>query len=579
MKLSTGMLGDVLIAFGTLPASLPARFADSPWAAADSGEGWQLFCCAPCADWRGTPLTRLEQDGWLVFSLGEFAPAAHSAIDEAELTRQVAAFHGRALVLAWDAHQRHWHAWTDRFGTLHAYRADGVLSTFSPAAAAFTPRSLDWVALAGFFACGFFPGERTQLEGLSILRPSTHTVLDSRGNLLRQERIVAWQHAPDTRRTYDETVNAFGRIFLEVMADALKGSPVALPLSGGLDSRSTAAAITPSLAANAWAYSYGYTADSVETRIARQVAAARGLPFQAFTIAPYLFENLERLLAWTEGFQDVTQARQAAVRDALALRGGSLVGALWGDVWLDNMGLGEGQVSPAEAAAFALGKMLKRGRTWLLQHVVGSHLTGGECDVALEAWVRQELFALQGIAEADFRVKAFKTEQWSFRWSLPPVRVFQSAAWPRLVFYDGRLADFFATVPAGFLSGRRLQIDFLKRFAPDLARITWQVYDANLYDVQHFNTWQLPKRALKKAWRLARGKQVLERNWEVQFLHPAGRAGLERWLLRPGLRLHQLVAPGEVAALLNSFFAAPDAANGYTVSMLLTFSAWLEQYG
>ena len=157
------------------------------------------------------------------------------------------------------------------------------------------------------------------------------------------------------------------------------------------------------------------------------------------------------------------------------------------------------------------------------------------------------------------------------------MRVFQSAAWPRLVFYDARLADFFCTVPSNFVSGRRLQIDYLKRYAPDLARITWQDYDADLFTYQHYNTWMLPKRAFKKAWRRLTMGQVLERNWQVQLLNQAGRRGLEHWLLRPGLKLHAFVAPSTVRALLDTFYKAPLLeGRGYTTSILLTFSVWLE---
>lgn len=75
-------------------------------------------------------------------------------------------------------------------------------------------------------------------------------------------------------------------------------------------------------------------------------------------------------------------------------------------------------------------------------------------------------------------------------------------------------------------------------------------------------------------------KKIIERNWEVQFLCPSGRAGLERWLLRPGLRLHEFASLKAVRQLLDDFYRAPlENGRGYTVSMLLTFSAWLEIYG
>ena len=65
----------------------------------------------------------------------------------------------------------------------------------------------------------------------------------------------------------------------------------------------------------------------------------------------------------------------------------------------------------------------------------------------------------------------------------------------------------------------------------------------------------------------------------MQFLNPQGRLGLEHWLLRPGLRLHEFFSPAALTGLLHDFYQDPLAQKrGYTVSMLLTFSAWLEHY-
>ena len=90
----------------------------------------------------------------------------------------------------------------------------------------------------------------------------------------------------------------------------------------------------------------------------------------------------------------------------------------------------------------------------------------------------------------------------------------------------------------------------------------------------------LPKRALKKLFRVVTGGHVIERNWEVQFLSDSGRAGLERWLLAPGLKLHDLMPRPAVVELIADFFESPfEEGRGYTLSMLLTFSAWLETYG
>ncbi|MGH7410397.1 MAG: hypothetical protein ACREJ6_04960, partial [Candidatus Methylomirabilis sp.] len=483
--------------------------------------------------------------------------------------------------------------WTDRFGTVHAYYAtDGrraALGTFFPVVASLASRRrLDWVGLTGFFGFGFFPQDRTFFEDVRILRPASHYVFDETGRLLREDRYWQWRHEPDGRRSYDDTVAEFGQVLGDVLADQIHDGRIAVPISGGLDSRTTVAVMTrdpcrPAADGRLWSYSYGYSDDSIETRIARRVASARELPFQSLTIRPYLFDRMDLVLASVEGFQDVTQCRQAFVSMEIRRHADYLIAAHWGDVWLDDMGL-IGEEFPPRRDEFiidhALGKTAKRGREWLLKNLCQSRLNGREPHTLLRDLVRGELARVQDVADPDFRVKAFKTEQWSFRWTLASLRMFQPGASPKLPFYDTRLSDFFATVPTEFVAGRRLQIDYLKRFAPDLARIRWQAYDTNLFWYPYFSSWLLPKRAVKKGIRLLTRKHVIERNWEVQFLSEQGRQGLERWLLRPGLRLHEFVSPRAVETLLEGFCTAPpEGGRGYTVSMLLTFSAWLECYG
>jgi hypothetical protein len=260
-----------------------------------------------------------------------------------------------------------------------------------------------------------------------------------------------------------------------------------------------------------------------------------------------------------------------------------VIAAHWGDVWLDDMGLADPvqmSITNQNVEDHAFHKMLKRGHRWLLQKLCAPHIPEAELTDILKSFVHSEMARLVHIDDPDFRVKALKTLTWSFRWTTASLRAFHPGAFPRLPFYDTRMTDFFSTVPTSFVKGRRLQIDYLKRFAPDLARIKWQPYDANLYSYHRFNTLHIPKRALKKAWRILTRKPVIQRNWELQFLNDRGREGLHDWLLRSGLKLHDLVSRESVKELLDAFYGDPsDPGRGYTVSMLLTFSAWLERYG
>jgi hypothetical protein len=539
-------------------------------------------------------MTRLDAPNWSAWLVGELygtndLSAAVGGVLEGRLSPDT--LNGHFLLLARDEVVDEWHVWTNRYATLHAYLAtDGsrvALGSFMPAVASAAGRDeLDWEGLTSFFGFGFFAGDRSHLKDVHTLRPSTHYRLDNRGRLLREERYWHWWHAPDAARTYDDTVEEFAGIFTTIMRDLTAGGRVAIPISGGLDSRSTVATIgnqagqiSPS---SLWAYSYGYGDDSIETRIAGQIAAQRGLHFDAFVIRPYLFDRLAHVTASIEGFQDITQARQAFIGRELSANADAVIAAHWGDVYLDDMGLAAtppGSLSREAILEHARHKLSKPGG-WIIDEVCRPRLGDATPEDVLHSFVAEGMSGLHDVDDPDFRVKAFKTEQWSARWTTASLRMYQAAAWPRLPFYDTRLGDFFATVPTEYVAGRRLQIDYLKRFAPDLAAVPWQVTGSSLFKAGRPDPLAVVRRGFNKGRRILSGRHVIERNWEVQFLSADGRRGLEQWLLRPGLRLHEFVAPRQIESLLDSFFAAPLAdKRGYTVSMLLTFSAWLEMYG
>jgi hypothetical protein len=594
------LLGDLLIAFHTGAEHFPARHATAGWQRAAEGASWQVWQQPGGPDWHGMPATSFAADGWQGWLLGEL----YGTADKLQPLRDVVEgrigasnLNGHFLLIAHEKATDRWHVWTNRLGTLHAYYAfDGrraALGTFFPAVAAVASQcEMDWNALTGFFGMGFFSGEQTYYSDVRVLRPATHYIFSAEGALLAQKRYWEWNYMPNKRRSYQDTIDEFAGLIQTVLRELTADGRVALPISGGLDSRTTVAALAcsrnDSPPSNLWAYSYGYGKNSVETRIARQVAAARHLPFHSFAIQPYLFERLPLVMACLEGFQDVTQARQASIIRELDQHAEVVIAAHWGDVWFDDMGLADDGTNRAThhrtdydpLHAHALKKMVKGGRQWLLDNVCQAQIGDQYPATILDQLIEASLAEVSHIAEPDFRVKTMKAEQWSARWTTASLRMFQAVVFPRLPFYDTRMIDFFCTVPTSYVRGRQMQIDYLKHYAPDLARIIWQVHDANLYRNQQLDILQLPKRTMKKAWRLLARQPVIERNWEVQFSGENGRRGLHHWLLRPGLRLHEFASPQALANLLAAFYAEPLAEKrGYTVSMLLTFSAWLEQYG
>lgn len=580
--------GDLLVVVGGhRPPG--AQRTQGEWLA-ESGEWWELHHQLPAVGWAGFPLVEARGTDCRAWLLGElYAPprSDETLLEVVQGSRSPATLNGHFLLIGYDCYRREWSFVTDRFGTVHAYfAADGnraAVGTFFPAvAAAASRRQLDWVGLSGFFGMGFFPDDSTFYEDVKILKPASRYVFGEDGALISQERYWSW---PLLSREYDSTeeaLGAFQETFLGAMREMLVVGRIAIPISGGLDSRSTVAAIGPELAEEArfWSFSYGYGRESVETAIGSEVASTRGLSHSTFEIRPYLFERLETVVNSVEGFQDITQCRQAAVMEELTQQADWLIAAHWGDVWLDSLGASSGVPSEVEVVDLAMRKMWKRGGSWLLDRLCEPQLGSNQPHDQIRRMLAARLAGIPEAHEPDFRLKALKTETWAFRWTLASLRMYQTAVFPRLPFFDTRVTDVLSSVPSSLLKGRWLQIEFLKRYAPDLARIKWQQYDSNLYAYHRFDSWHLPRRAVKKAGRALRRERPIERNWEVQLLGDYGEQGLREWLLRKGLRLHDLMPRREIEVLLEQFWAPErDPELGYTVSMLLTFSAWLELHG
>lgn len=529
----------------------------------------------------------IQSDEWYLCLIGNLNPDQDIQLNNFLIDLDPNCLNGNFLLFGWNRFLHQWHVWTNRMGTIHSYYAINnnrfaIGTSFHSVANIASNKKIDWLGLAEFFQFGFFSEDTTFFEDIKIFNPASHYIFDDQGKLIQNKRYWEWKHSPEGSGTYEESATEFACIFDEVMENMISQGRIAVPISGGLDSRSTVASIfsTQQEKSRFWSYSYGYSSDSIETRISSQIAKARDLRFSSFTIQPYLFDHLEKVTSAVEGFQDITQCRQAFIQDDLRKNSDKLIAAHWGDVWLDTMGLDneKSDLSKDEFNEYAWKKLCKRGGNELVNKVCNQQLYGNSTE-QLKDVLKQKAITLDSIQDPDFRFKSLKTDWWSFRWTLASIRMFQNASWPCLPFYDNRIVDFFCRTPSNCVKGRKMQIDYIKRKAPDLAKIIWQPYEANLYNYDKPDLLRLPKRVARKAWRAGTGNKVIQRNWEIQFLNPRGKAGLEQWLLKPGLRIHDFVSVQWLSNQIKILFLHPDAAIGYQVSMLLTFSAWLEMYG
>lgn len=533
----------------------------------------------------GLPVNTAHAGPWTLWASGPIfsyrrdicRPLERFATDLAAGRADPALLDAHAVVFGWDGGRRELSVWTDRMGTVHAYVGVGdgkrSVGTFLTAVAEECGDALDWVGITGFCGFGFYPGDRTMFEDIRILRPATRTTFDGHGRIVASERYWDWWYDPDHSRSDDDLLDEFHDIWTRTVRQQLAGTRSVVPLSGGLDSRTVFAVTAPRDEAPAdpvRTLTYGYSANSVEIRISQRVAAARGQRALELVIGPYLLERLSEVAEAIEGFQGLAFSRQAGVSAEIASLGDRVVGGHWGDVWFDTAGA-HGAPPPVDLVTAANGKFAKRGREWLFENLCAEHLDDDPEDL-LRQVLAEELERIPDLGDPDMTLKALKTEQWSFRWTLASVRAYQLAVPTLLPFYANDVVDFFLRVPTGRLPRRRLQTAYLRRHHPDLARITWQDTGMSLYE----RTWEpslaLMRRAVAKGVRTIRRQRVVERNSDVQYLsgtRPAQVHSLLQAMPAAGLDLD--------AVDFDRFFrrgdATPTAANGYALDALVSLGA------
>jgi len=121
---------------------------------------------------------------------------------------------------------------------------------------------------------------------------------------------------------------------------------------------------------------------------------------------------------------------------------------------------------------------------------------------------------------ANAQLRAFKSLFWAPRWTSVNLAIFEEAQPMALPYYDNRMCEFICTVPEKYLSGRQIQIEYIKMRMPALAKITWQEQKPFNLFTYHFNKfpYNFPYRSLDKMKRILAPKKHIQRNWELQFL-------------------------------------------------------------
>ena len=434
---------------------------------------------------------------------------------------------GHYIIFVRNSADKKTHVFTNRFGTYHAYyTVNGTISTRYFELVKIVDKQLDWQGLTGYMAMGYFPNDTTFVTDVKIFNPASYYCIEDGKGVVSKKRY--WNWSQTSCNSSEEEINEQIRYVLRSsLSVSTNGMRVCIPLSGGLDSRLLGGELVNSALkyTSISGLSYGYTNNSKELAIARELADKLDIPLHDYVMPDYLFDKLNEIEDAIELFQYVDGTRQASAVEWLRERADVVVGGHWGDVWFNSMNVGtKGELRNAFQT-----KIVKKGSPWLLENVCKAQLQ--DANEYLNDYFDSFIKKYDHIDDADLIMKIYKTDQWSFRWTTASLRVYQAGAMPVLPFYDKRIADILCAVPPGMLEGRQLQVNYLKQYHETLAQTKWQEYDANLYNYKYFNNRNLGYRVVDKVKRTLSSQKTITRNWEVFYLSEKGRERLQDILL------------------------------------------------
>ncbi len=438
------------------------------------------------------------------------------------------------------------------------------------------PHELDKKAICIFAATGFFLDSDTYWKNKKVLPAASENTLDVNGFLIESKPWFQWHYSPRDI-SFEKALAEFSSLFEQIISEQIKDSKVILPLSGGLDSRTQAVALSK-LKKPVTAYSYSFKGGFSESGIGKRIAKACGFDFKEFTIEPgYLWPKLEELASINQYYSDFTHPRQMAVLEEFKKMEGVFSLGHWGDVLFDR-GAPE-ETTAEQVLEIILKKIVKKGGMELATALWQEWNLEGD----FESYLRERIAGLLkkiDIVNPSAKLRAFKSLYWAPRWTSVNLSVFEAAHPINLPYYDDRMCKFICTVPEEYLADRKLQIAYIKQRNPALAKITWQDHRPyNLYTFERNKSpHNLPYRIgnkLKREVRGKMGKPYIQRNWELQFLGMENDEKLQQWLF--GENLHPFISKPLLARFYNSFRTLDSVTYSHPLSILLTLSVWKQR--
>ena len=440
-------------------------------------------------------------------------------------------------------------------------------------------RSLNLKAICIFAATCFFLEKDTYFNNLEALQPATDYELDENRYITDSKTYWEWNYIPRDI-SLKQATEEFAHLFEKLTNENLKGKKIILPLSGGLDSRTQAAAIENNSDINCYSYKFENSFD--ETKYGKEICRVRNFRFKELTIpGGYLWKVIDKLSEINNCYADFTHPRQMAVADQIKNLGDTFYLGHWGDVLFDEMTEDE-NISSEYQTEILFKKIIKRSGTELAGALWNHWGLDGEFTEYFKKRI-SELLGQIKIDNANSRIRAFKSMYWAPRWTSANMKVFSELHPVYLPYYDNEMCRFICTIPEHLLAGRQIQIEYIKMKNPELAKIPWQTYDPlNLYNYKNFEKKSgIPLRAYKKGKRIFRekilNKKLVTRNWEIQFNGKENEKHLENYLFHND-EFNKLVPHKIISGFYKKFREEDEVYYSHSVSMLLTLSVFAKKF-
>lgn len=439
--------------------------------------------------------------------------------------------------------------------------------------------SLDYEAIAVFVALGFFLEGDTYWKNEKVLLPCTEVDFNDNDEILSEKQWFQWHYSP-RKISFSQAVDEFTDLFEGIVNELAGDQKIILPLSGGLDSRTLAAALSY-FKKDVHAYSYKYENGHDETKYAAAVANAGNFPIERWTIGKgYLWDKIDEIAAINNCYTDFTNPRQVAFLHRISALGQVICLGHWGDVLFSNMQVKE-TMSFDEMVQILLQKIPGNDTMQLADLLWKEWSLPGNFNDYLYERVSEALKKIRIKENANASLRAWKSLNWAPRWTSVNINFFKHIAPVIIPYYDNRICEFICTVPEEYLYGRKIQIEYLKRRSSKISKIAWQDhYPFNLYNYKYdcvpFN---LPYRVVSKIQRSftdLTGKKYNRRNWELQFLGQENLEHLKTNLFQNN-SFRELVPNHIIEFFFTRFINDNAVNNARAINALLTLSKFSQK--